>query len=61
MIKRKVYLLLENLDQLGNLNIGFVRVLLILIDIYSSLVLKPNFTCCNSFALSSVVKVTTGI
>ena len=30
-----VYLLLENLDQLNDLNIGFVHIFLDLIDIYS--------------------------
>ena len=32
MIKQKVYLLLENLDQLNNLNIGFIFMLIFLID-----------------------------
>ena len=36
MIKQNVYLLLENLDKLSNLNIGFVPLPLLLIDIYSS-------------------------
>ena len=36
MIKWKVYLLPGNLDQLSNLNIGFVSELMFLIDIYSS-------------------------
>ena len=34
--KTKNLLLLENLDQLNNLNIGFESLLLLLIDIYSS-------------------------
>ena len=34
-IKQKVYLLLENLDQLNNLSIGFVLILILLIDVYS--------------------------
>ena len=33
MIKQKVYLFLENVDQLSNLYIGFVDVLLLSIDI----------------------------
>ena len=36
MIKQIIYLLLENVDQLSNLNIGFVFLLVFLIDIYSS-------------------------
>ena len=32
MLKQKVYLLLENLDQLNNLNIGFIFMLIFLID-----------------------------
>ena len=36
MIKQKVYLLLENVDQLSNLNIEFAFLLILLIDIYSS-------------------------
>ena len=36
MIKQKVYLLPENLDQLSGLNISFVYVFLVLIDIYFS-------------------------
>ena len=36
MIKQKVYTLPENLDQLSNLNIGFVSAILVLIDLYSS-------------------------
>ena len=35
-IKQKVYLLLENLDQLRNLNMGLVLLLILLVDIYSS-------------------------
>ena len=38
MVKQKVNLLFENLDQLSNLNMGFMSVLLLLIDIcFSSL------------------------
>ena len=36
MIKQKVYLLPEKLDNLSGLNIGFVPVVLVLINIYSS-------------------------
>ena len=35
MIKQKIYLLLENLDQLSNLKISFALALLLFIDIYS--------------------------
>ena len=52
MIKQKVYLLLENLDELGNLNIEIL--------FHLTFVLKPNFNCCNSFSVSWVHKVTTG-
>ena len=34
MVKPKGLLLFENLDQLSNLNMAFVSVLLLLIDIY---------------------------
>ena len=40
MIEQKVYLLLENLDQLNNPTFGFVVLLMLLIDIYSSYILK---------------------
>ena len=36
MAKQKVYLLTENIHQLSGLNIAFVPVMLVLIDIYSS-------------------------
>ena len=36
MISQKVYLLIENLDQLTNLNIGFTFALSLLTDIYPS-------------------------
>ena len=36
MIKGKVYLILENLDQLSNLKVNLMPVLLLLIDSYSS-------------------------
>ena len=48
------------MDQLSNLNIGFALVFLLLIDIYSSFLLKLNFNCCHKFALSWVDKVTIG-
>ena len=65
MIKQKVYWLPENFDQLSNLNIGFVSVLLFLIDIccFCIVVISVDCSfkndCCNSFALSWVDKVTT--
>ena len=34
MLKQKVYLLLKNMDQLNNLNIGFIFMLIFLIDIF---------------------------
>ena len=55
IFKQKVYFLLESLDQLTNLNMGFVTVFLLLIDIYLFQLivpLKPDSNCCNSFALS---------
>ena len=36
MAKQKVYLHPENLDQLSNLDIYFLPVLILLVDIYSS-------------------------
>ena len=36
MVKQKVYSLLENLDQLSNLNIGFAFLLIFSTDIYSN-------------------------
>ena len=50
MIKQKVYLLPENLDQLSNLNMGLALVLLLLIEISVPVncSLKPDFICCNS-------------
>ena len=35
-IKQIAYFLLENMNQLGNLNIGSVHLLLLLFDIYSN-------------------------
>ena len=42
MIAQKVYLLLENLDQFSSIGIGFVPVLMFLIDIYSELIMRLN-------------------
>ena len=58
--KTKVCLLNEKLDQLSNQNIGFIAVLLLLIDTYSSHLCICLALCCNSFALSLFDKVTTG-
>ena len=59
MVKQKVYLLLENVDQLINLNMGLSTVLLLLIGFFQLIVLlKPDFNCFSSFALSWVDKVT---
>ena len=60
MLKRKVYLLPENVVQLSDLrlcanNSGFDRYLFQLI-----VLLKPDFNCDNNFALSLVDKVTIG-
>ena len=53
MTKEKVYFLFEVLDQIRNLNIGFVLVLLLLINIYYGIVLlEPDFNGWDSFALS---------
>ena len=57
-----VYLLLENLDQLSDLNVGFVYTCF-RSDWYLfqlTVLLKPDFTCWSNFALSWVDKVTTG-
>ena len=62
MLKQKVYLPLESLDQLNNLNLDFVLITLVLINFCSNLItlLKPDLNCCNNFSFSSVDKVTTG-
>ena len=54
MLKQKVYLHFGSLAQLNDLNLHFVLIILVLIDIYSSLVffLKPDFNSGNNFALS---------
>ena len=60
--KEKVYLLFENLDQLENLNIGFIPALLLLTEFFFQLIvlLKLNFSCSSSFEWSWVKKVTPG-
>ena len=62
MIKQKAYLLLENLDQLKLINIGFCVCSVILDwDLFQLIVLlKPTSGCVNSFTLSWVDKVTAG-
>ena len=62
MLKQKVYLHLESLAQLNNLSFDFLPIIPVLLDIYSNLffLLKPDFNCGNSFALSWVDKVTAG-
>ena len=60
-MKQKIYLLLENLEQLKNLNICFVLDLFFL-DWYLFLIivivlLKPNSNCLSSFTLSLVNKI----
>ena len=57
-----MYLIHENLDQLIDLNINHLAlVLLLLTDICSNYYFfKPDFNCCNSFALSWVDNITTG-
>ena len=54
---KKVYLLLESLVRFGFCanNSGFDKYLFQLITL-----LKPDFNCCNNFALSCVHKVITG-
>ena len=75
MKKRRVYLLLENLDQLRNLNVDLLFLLILLwylfqlVNIlsficpllYSSNIWRyiAGFNCSRDFALSSVYKVTT--
>ena len=62
MLKQKVYLFLESLAQLNDLNLLLVPIILVLVDIYSGLLffLKPDFNCGNNFELSSVDKVIAG-
>ena len=54
MPEQKVYLFLENLALLSDLNSGFDKYLFQLI-----VLLKPDLNCVNNFALSWVDKVTT--
>ena len=52
-IIQKVYLHLENLEQLSNLDIDFLHVFgaeWYLVQLI--VLLKPDFNCCNNFALS---------
>ena len=63
MLKQKAYLLPENLVQLKNENIGSGAFCVVVSGSYLFQLivrLHPDFNCCNSFALSSVDKVTTG-
>ena len=55
MQKQKVYLLLESLVQPDDLNLDFDKYLFQLITL-----LKPDFNCCNNFALSCIDKATAG-
>ena len=57
----QVYLFLENLIQLNDLDLDCV--IMILVEKYLlqlTALLNPGFNCCNNFALSWVDKVTTG-
>ena len=62
-IIQKVYLLLENLDQLSDLKIGFAHMFLghdwYLFQLI--VILKPDFNSWSSFVLSWFDKVTNGI
>ena len=61
-IIQKVYLLLENFDQLKSFKYCFCSYIVgsdwYLFQLF--VLLKPYFDCCNSFASSYVEKVTTG-
>ena len=62
IIKQKIYLFLGNLDQLSNLKFG-LGICIVTFDWYLFQLinlLKPDFHCCYSFALSWVDKITTG-
>ena len=64
MIKQKVYLLLEKLDQLNNRNVGSLSVLLLLTDIYSKELFFQNLISIAEIflhSLSLVDKTTTRI
>ena len=47
MIKQKFYLLPKKLDQLSNLNVGFVHVTFDWYLFQLIALLKPDFNCCN--------------
>ena len=53
-IKQTVCWLYENLDQLADLNTGFMPALMLLIDFFLQLIVLLNldFNCCSSFVLS---------
>ena len=62
MLEQKVYSHPENLGQLNYLNLHFVLIIPVLVDIYSSLFFfkETDFNSGNNFALPWVDKVTTG-
>ena len=61
MLAQKVYLHIENLAQLNDLNLDFVLIILVLQDIYSfvfihyiyPVLLKPDFNYGNNFTFLS--------
>ena len=61
MLKQNVYLLLESLVQLNDLNLDFVLIILVLIKYLFQLItlFKPEFNCGSRLELSCVDKVTT--
>ena len=61
MIKQKVYLLVENLDQLDNLNMFCAWFIVLARYLFQSIVLlKPDSNCLRSFMFSWVDKIITG-
>ena len=53
MAKQSICLLLENMDQLGNLNIDFVFLLILLFDIYSGwLFFKTRYSFSKKFCIT---------
>ena len=57
----QVYLFLENLIGLNDLDLDFVIMILVEKYLFQLIaLLNPDFNCCNNFALSWVDKVTTG-
>ena len=54
MLEQKVYLFLESLAQLNDLNLHFVLIILVLLDIYSMLLFFESqfFNCGSNFELS---------